>query len=72
MPKLPAPQHSCAVVRFPPRRISRILIMPERDGPGWLALIGSYGWIFGSLDEARDEAEWLRENYGLPVRECVS
>jgi hypothetical protein len=45
--------------------------MPERDGPGWLALVGASGWLCGSLDEARREAQWLANNFGLPVRDIV-
>jgi hypothetical protein len=69
------PQHSplCApvVIRFPTRRIRSILIMRERDGDGWLALAGENGWLCGSLDEARDEGQWLARDLGLPMREII-
>jgi hypothetical protein len=65
------PHHSCAVLHFPLRRIPTVLITPERDGPGWLALIGDHGWLFGSRADAIVEAKWLANNFRLPVRECV-
>jgi hypothetical protein len=58
-------------IRFPLRRVASILIVPERDGGGWLALAGSHGWLCGSLNEARREARWLARNFNLPVREIV-
>ena len=42
-----------------PLRRCAILIVPERDGNGWLALAGSHGWLFGSLAAARYDAKWL-------------
>jgi hypothetical protein len=56
-----------SVVRFPFRRIAAILVMRERDG-GWLTLVGSNGWLFGSRAEALQEAAWLARNLDLPVR----
>jgi hypothetical protein len=44
------------VPRFPLRRVS-ILILPERDGDGWLAVAGSHGWLCGSIEQARREAK---------------
>lgn len=41
------------------------------DGEGWLALAGSDGWSFGSLDEAHHEANWLASNLSLSVREVL-
>jgi hypothetical protein len=61
--------HSCAVLRFPPRAIHSILIIPERDSGAWLVLARANGWICGSVREARREAEWLSANLGLP--ECA-
>jgi hypothetical protein len=58
-----------AVIRFPPRRIAAVFICRERDGAGWLALVGSSGWLHGSRTEALAEAKWLSRNFGLPVRE---
>jgi hypothetical protein len=60
------------VIRFPLRRVASILIVPERDGEGWLALVGSHGSLFGSLDTALYEAKRLARNYGLPVRGVVT
>jgi hypothetical protein len=33
-----------------PLRIPRIVREP--DAPGWLVVLGSYGWLFGSRHEA--------------------
>lgn len=55
-------------IGFPLRLVASVLIVPERDGGGWLALAGSHGWLFGSLTEARREARWLARNCNLPVR----
>jgi MT-A70 len=59
------------VIRFRPRRVASILIVPERDGEGSLALVDSQGSLFGSLDTALYEAKRLVRNYGLPVRRVV-
>jgi hypothetical protein len=56
-----------SVIRFPLRRIAAILVMRERNG-GWLTLVGSNGWLFGSRAEALQEAAWLARNLDLPVR----
>jgi hypothetical protein len=60
------------MIRFPLRRLRAVLIVRERDGGGWLALAGAYGWLCGSLAEARAEARRLARNLGLPVREIVT
>jgi hypothetical protein len=57
------------VARFPLRRVASILIVRERDSRGWLALAGPHGWLCGSLEDARADAQWLSKNLGLPVRE---
>jgi hypothetical protein len=56
-----------SIVRFPLRRIAAILVMRERDG-GWLTLVGSNGWLFGSRAEALQQASWLARNLNQPVR----
>jgi hypothetical protein len=59
------------VIRFSLRRIHAVLVVPQRDGGGWLTLVGSHGWLYGSLTEARLEARWLARNLNLPVREII-
>jgi dihydrodipicolinate synthase/N-acetylneuraminate lyase len=59
------------VVRIAPRRSSAIFVCTDSDGVGWLALAGAHGWLFGSRTEAIAEAQWLSENFGLPVREIA-
>ena len=59
-----------AVVRFPPRRITAILVCTEWNGDGRLAIAGAHGWLCGSLNEARAVARWLSRNFGLPIREA--
>jgi hypothetical protein len=59
-----------AVIRFPPRATSAVFVCRERGGEGWLAIVGSSGWLFASIDEARAAARWLSRNFGgAPVRE---
>jgi hypothetical protein len=60
------------IIRFPPRSIGAVIICRERDGPGWLTLAGAYGWLFGSLADAREEGRWLSHNLNLPIVECSS
>jgi hypothetical protein len=40
-------------------------IVREPDAPGWLVILGSYGWLFGSrrdaLAAARDLAQVARQ-----------
>lgn len=59
------------VVRLPPRRRSAIFVCADRDG-AWLTLAGEHGWLFGSRADAIIEAQWLSENFGVPVREIAS
>jgi hypothetical protein len=59
---------TAVVIRFPPRRASAIFVWEERDGDGWLAIAGAYGWLCGLLTEARAVARWRSRNLGLPVR----
>jgi hypothetical protein len=54
------------VVRLAPRRYA-IFVFPDLDG-GWLTLAGPHGWLCGSRAEAIAEAQWLADNFGLPVR----
>jgi hypothetical protein len=57
------------IIRFPPRPIGAVLICRERNGDGWLTIVGDHGWLFGSVTDARAEARWLSRNLGLPIRE---
>ena len=45
---------SAAVI---PLRTARIVREP--DAPGWLVILGSYGWLFGSRHEALTAAREL-------------
>jgi hypothetical protein len=54
------------IIRFPLRRAADIFIVSDKDG--WLALVGSHGWAFGSRHEALAEAWWLSKNFALPIR----
>jgi hypothetical protein len=58
-----------AVVRFPPRRLAAVWILPIAES-GWLVLHGAHGWIHGDYDEALEDAHWLSHNSGLPLREA--
>jgi hypothetical protein len=58
------------ILRFPPRRVTAVLICRERNGAGWLAIAGAHGWLFGSRTEALEDARWLARNLGgLEIRE---
>jgi hypothetical protein len=56
------------VIRFPPRHLRAVWILPLRGGVGWLVLNGSAGWLHGSYDAAVADAKWLSSNVGLPIR----
>ena len=36
-------------------------IVPEPDAPGWLVILGSYGWLFGSRRDALTAAHELAQ-----------
>jgi hypothetical protein len=59
------------VVRFPPRRLRAIWILPLAES-GWLVLCGAHGWLHGNYRDAIADARWLAANSGLPVRRGVS
>ena len=40
----------------------------EANEGGWLVLAGDHGWLHGDLHEAFEDAQWLSENLGLPIR----
>lgn len=60
---------TAAVVRFPPRRLAAVWILPLAES-GWLVLHGAHGWIHGDYGDACADAQWLARNCGLPVREA--
>lgn len=45
-----------------------VVIRRDKAG-GWLVTLGDHGWLFGSLREARAEAQWLARNHSLPIHE---
>jgi hypothetical protein len=55
-------------VRFPPRRLAAVWILPLRQAGGWLVLLGSQGWLHGDCDGAIEDARWFANNTGLPIR----
>jgi hypothetical protein len=57
-----------SVVRFPTRRCSAVFVCPEPLG-GYYVVIGSHGWLFGSLTAARAEAQAIAGHLGLTIRE---
>jgi hypothetical protein len=58
---------SAAVVRFPMRRAVCIWLLRKTDGT-WTVLAGNHGWVHGDYHAAREDARWLAQNLGLPVR----
>jgi hypothetical protein len=62
---------SGGVLRFPLRQTGAILICKERDGAGWLVCARNHGWLHGDRRSALADAQWLANNFGLPVREIV-
>jgi hypothetical protein len=59
---------SASVLAFPPNRSRAICIIPGSDDP-WLVLAGSRGWVHGDHDSATADAQWLADNFGLPIRD---
>jgi hypothetical protein len=49
---------------------SDIRILP--DAGCWLVLANAHAWIHGNAKAARDDAQWLSQNLGLPIREIVA
>ena len=58
---------SAAVIRFPPRRLAAVWILPLAES-GWLVLLGAHGWLHGDYGDAIEDAQWLARNTGLSVR----
>jgi hypothetical protein len=59
---------SASVLAFPPQSQAIWVIPGGRDDP-WLVLAGSHGWVHGDPDSATRDAEWLSDNFGLPIRD---
>jgi hypothetical protein len=55
------------IVRFPPRRSAVVWLLRACEG-GWLVLHGAHGWLHGSRAAALEDARWLADNFGLPIR----
>ena len=50
-----------AIIRFPPRRLAAVWILPLESG--WLVLHGAHGWLHGDYRDALTDAEWLAANF---------
>jgi hypothetical protein len=60
---------SARIIRFPPRRSAAIWIL--NDEGAWLVVAGSSGWLHGDRASAVEDARWLSENLGAPIREVA-
>ena len=40
----------------------------EANEGGWLVLAGDHGWLHGDPGAAFEDARWLSENLGQPIR----
>jgi hypothetical protein len=60
---------SAVILPFPKRGPWRVEVRREADGGGWLVLARSYGWLHGSLEAARKDAQWLAGNHGVAILE---
>jgi hypothetical protein len=59
---------SASILAFPPSRSRAICIIPGSDDP-WLVLAGSHGWVHSNYASATEDAQWLADNFGLPIRD---
>jgi hypothetical protein len=57
---------SAHVIRFPARRSAAVWIL--RAEGAWLVVARDHGWVHGDLAAAVEDARWLANNFGLPVR----
>jgi hypothetical protein len=55
------------IVRFPPRRLAAVWILPLAES-GWLLLV-AHGWLHGSYSAALEDTEWLAQFSGLQIRQ---
>jgi hypothetical protein len=46
----------------------RYAVRVMREGPAWLVVVRSHGWLHGDERGALDDAAWLSQNFGLPIR----
>jgi hypothetical protein len=60
-----------AVIRFPSRRSAAVWMLQAREG-GWLVLARGHGWLHDDRRSALADAQWLSNNFGLPVRETAA
>jgi hypothetical protein len=58
------------VLRFPMRNTAAIFLRETADG--WLVMVRHHGWIHGCRADALEDARWLSENFGLPIRGLAS
>jgi hypothetical protein len=58
---------SADIVRFSPRRSAAIWLTREAAG-GWQVLGLGHAWSHGDYADAVEDAIWLSDNRGLPVR----
>ncbi|MPZ57979.1 MAG: hypothetical protein GEU91_16085 [Rhizobiales bacterium] len=59
-----------SVIQFPPHRFAAVMVLKE--GPAWLVLLRSHGWLFGCRHDALIEACALASASGMRVVECAS
>jgi hypothetical protein len=57
---------TASVIRFPMRNAAAVFVMAAEDG--WWVLVRSHGWLHGNHAAAVEDAKWLAENYGMPIR----
>jgi hypothetical protein len=62
---------TAAVVRFPPRHLRAVWVLPLAES-GWLVLLGATGWLYGNYRNAIEDAQWLARNLGFPIQEAAA
>jgi hypothetical protein len=48
-----------------------VWMLQAREG-GWLVLARGHGWLHDDRRSALADAQWLSNNFGLPVRETAA
>ena len=62
---------SANVIRFPARNAAAIFVTPAPEG-GWIVSAPrGHGWLHGDRASAVEDARWLAENLGLPIRSAA-
>jgi hypothetical protein len=56
------------IIRFPARHA---VIWIAREGPAWIVLARSHGWIHSDYASALADAKWLAKNFGFPIRRAA-